>query len=73
MAVDGATASTLLLTTLGEIETQVNPDAKIGEALLIVEVIRPDGSKGIRVNHTGSTFTGLGLLRMAEAILLKTP
>jgi hypothetical protein len=71
MPVDKTTVDALLNQMVGMVENQVNPDARIGEACIVMEVIQPDGTKGVRVAHTGSTFSGVGLLAMAKSILLQ--
>jgi hypothetical protein len=52
------------------IEADFGDDYEIGNLITIVEIARPDGETGIRVRSTGPQLVSLGMLRIAENILV---
>ncbi len=51
------------------IETDFGDAYQIGSVVTIVEVLRPDGTVGIRVRCNQQPWVGVGMLRFAEKIL----
>ncbi len=68
MPVDRTALDELANRAIAQIERQVGPDARVGEVAMVMEIIRGDGTKGLRAVHTGAQFSAVGLLELGKEL-----
>jgi hypothetical protein len=72
MAIDQTKIGQVVAEQMEAIEGEYGDDCEIGDVCTIVEVLGPHGST-VRVrNSAGRAHIGIGLLRLAEALLLSS-